>query len=1026
MKTRISNLSRLHRAAGLLVATWVSLAVSARSAEVDTPTAAQAFGRARNAVKQQPDGLYICEAEEFQVAPQTPSSAAGWQAKPYGENYYAATFANSFLSRQAFLGAPAQCEKTVATRRVKIEQAGEYLVLVRYEAAYRFETQFRVQVEQAGKIVLDRPYGAREQLKIWAFRQKLKQEVGWSWGAVENIVWEGHDALAGLQPGIAEIRLIAERQPAPAARRNIDLVMLTTDREQVEMRIEKENYLPLDGMLTQSGDVYLRVTNRGSQRLTFSGKKAMGGGNWQQHSPYWVHIRDWQAPSVEVPAGATSDWVEVGGTMDTLSDGQWFWTGNGDYRAEFGCRNADGEIASLATFTGNGALNLAADGDTRYSRRLRRQEQVLYDLLAFLKTANPAPHGRRPEQTIVYASTFTPLDDGPHAAAVEEFKQAFRLADTDAEASGGRGYIDVRSVATPKLAEYCRKLGEHSNNIAVVSLGDEIGLPSPRGAAAQGAFRDWLRARGMRPADVDPRAGNDWNRISFAIDAESREQRPGTFYWSKRYQYHFGIQSIKERTDILRRHLPRAGIGANFSPHYPQEHMFLGEVFKWVSVFRSGGMTLPWSEDYIWQVPVATPQLNHINLDLFRAANRHHPERKIIYYVMPHMPNNTPNQWRRLFFGALAHGMKIVNLFEFRPVHVAYTENHVDEPEMYGMVLKSLRELGLFEDIVQDGQVRGAEAALWFSETGDIWGDSRESWAPAKRTLYAAIRHQQIPLDVVVEEDALDGTLDQYNALYLTDAHVSAAASAKIAAWVAGGGNLFATAGAGMFDELNRPNETLRNLLGVEPLGLDTPEASRVIFTKQDLPFAKVFDEVRRVGQESTPIPVVGARQRFKPTTARVHSTFSDGSPAVVDNSVGRGTVRYCGFLPGLGYFHPAVPQRPVDRGASDDAMIHFLPTEFNAEAAALIGAPAANIEPPVRCSEPLVETTVIESPHGTVIPLVNWTQAPVRGLEVRVTIETPTARATLASGRDLEVKNSDTGRVFVLDLDVADALILR
>ena len=39
------------------------------------------------------------EAEEFQPA------GDAWRARPWGENYYAATFANSFLSRKAFLGA---------------------------------------------------------------------------------------------------------------------------------------------------------------------------------------------------------------------------------------------------------------------------------------------------------------------------------------------------------------------------------------------------------------------------------------------------------------------------------------------------------------------------------------------------------------------------------------------------------------------------------------------------------------------------------------------------------------------------------------------------------------------------------------------------------------------------------------------------------------------------------------------------------------------------------------------------------
>ncbi|HJN12947.1 MAG TPA: beta-galactosidase trimerization domain-containing protein [Pirellulaceae bacterium] len=1013
---------------------WLLTAAVSQAAETDTPSAAQALGRSRAAVSIQPDGLYICEAEEFQASP---SSATGWQAKRFGENYYAATFANSFLSRQAFLGAPEQCDQTIATINVDIRESGRYLVLVRYEAAYRFETQFRVQVEQAGKTVLDRPYGSRDQLKIWAFSQKLKKEVGWSWGAVENTVWEGHDAFANLKPGRAQIRLIAGKQPEPAARRNIDLVMLTTDTEQIQMRIEKENYLPLDGMLTQSGDVYLRVTNRGSKPLTFSGKKAIGGGNWQQHSPYWVHLRTWKTPSiVDLLPGKTSDWVEVGGTMDALADGQWFWTGNGDYEAEFGLKNAAGKIDSLGKFAGNGDLALAADGDTRYSRRLRKQDQVLYDLLDYLKMENPARHGRTPEKTIIYASTFKPLDQSKHATAVGQFKQMFALSDTNSDSARGRGYVDVRGVATPKLAEYCEKLGDNAKNIAVVSLGDEIGLPSPRGTEANDGFRAWLQARGMKPADVRPNAGNDWTKVVFDIDPMSRETQPGVFYWSKRFQYHFGIQTIKQRTDILRNHLPNAGIGANFSPHNPQEHMFLGEVFKWISVFRDSGMTLPWSEDYIWQVPVATPQLNNINLDLFRAANRHHPDRKIIYYVMPHMPNNTPNQWRRLFFGALGHGMKIVDLFEFRPVHVAYTENHVDDPAMYKMVLGSFRELGLFEDIVQDGQVRAGQTALWFSETGDIWGDSHDSFAPAKRTLYAAIRHQQIPLDIVIEQDALDGTLAQYKTLYLTDAHVSRAASAKIASWVKAGGNLFATAGAGMFDELSGPNESLRKVLGVVPKSMDAPPESRVVFTKQDLPFARVFDRATLQASptvstspepsETVAIPVVGARSRFQTDDAEVRYTFSDGSPAVARNKVGRGVTTYCGFLPGLSYYHPAVPKRPVDRGATDDAMIHFLPTEFNTHAAELIASAATNVARPVVCSNPLVETTVIESTHGAVIPLVNWTQQPIKALQVTISIRTPTAKVSLASGRSVGVQQTDSGRVLTFDLDVADVLILR
>jgi len=123
---------------------------------------------------------------------------------------------------------------------------------------------------------------------------------------VENVVWEGHDAYVDLQAGPATLTLIADRQPEPAAKRNVDLVMLTSDEAQVKTRIEKEGYLPLDGMLTQEGDVYLKVHNAANApALTLS----MANGT--EHSPYWVHIRNWKPKTIAAKPGESTDWVEA-------------------------------------------------------------------------------------------------------------------------------------------------------------------------------------------------------------------------------------------------------------------------------------------------------------------------------------------------------------------------------------------------------------------------------------------------------------------------------------------------------------------------------------------------------------------------------------------------------------------------------------------------------------------------------------------------------------------------------------------
>jgi hypothetical protein len=73
------------------------------------------------------------------------------------------------------------------------------------------------------------------------------------------------------------------------------------------------------------------------------------------------------------------------------------------------------------------------------------------------------------------------------------------------------------------------------------------------------------------------------------------------------------------------------------------------------------------------------------------------------------------------------------------------------------------------------------------------------------------------------------------------------------------------------------------------------------------------------------------------------------------------------------------------------------------------------------------VDTRIIRAKEGVLIPLVNWGGSPVKGLTVTVGVEVPTNEVSLATGNPVHVSVGEGGkRVFTLDLDVADALILR
>jgi hypothetical protein len=701
-------------------------------------------------------------------------------------------------------------------------------------------------------------------------------------------------------------------------------------------------------------------------------------------------------------------------------------TGPLNYEIEFGVPAADGHIQTIrrVSHLSHEAVDLAYRADTRYSREVRTAKEVLGDLVDYLKAQSV--HGTPPRRTLIYGETFAKRpNDGAYNALVDEFVTqiggtAFNVgsASNSSPALVARESIDFRDKPAAELRAIAAKLKAEGR-------ADKIALPAPS-ANSHEPFCAWLKERGITPSDINPAWGDDWTKVLWSPTDDAATSNPPLFYYSRLYQNHYGIAQQKALTDALKDSLPHSLIGANFSPHHA--HYYLGETFSWVSLFRERGMTMPWTEDYVWQVPVGSQQMSFISLDLLRAGIKDQPNSKIHAYVMPHWPGNTTASWRRQFYGAIGHGAKILNLFEFRPVQAAYSENHVSLPAMFQAVRQGLHELGTFEDIVQDGQVMPGVAALWFSETGDIWNNNASPFDAAKRSLYIAVRHQQLPLDMVVDADAVSGGLKPYRVLYLTDQNVSQASSKAIADWIETGGRLFATAGAGMFDEFNRPNETMRRLFGIEQQALDIG-TQPVRLEKQDLPFAKPIDQVTLTAAgHHAQIPVIDVRSRFavRPSSAggvAIAATFSDGSPAVTVRNIGKGRAIYCGFLPGLSYFKPAIPLQPVDRGTTDDSMAHFIPTNFERGASSLIGSPAVDVDRPMDCSDSLVETTLIKAKQGWLISLVNWSGRPLKGLPLKLSLPGVSgANAELASG--LPVRRD--GDRYIFDLDVADGLILR
>ena len=344
---------------------------------------------------------------------------------------------------------------------------------------------------------------------------------------------------------------------------------------------------------------------------------------------------------------------------------------------------------------------------------------------------------------------------------------------------------------------------------------------------------------------------------------------------------------------------------------------------------------------------------------------------------------------------------------------------------------------------------RYGDVGVWNSEAMDIWGPVTQpigltgqhfnTWLAAKRAMYIALQHSELAVDMVVEAD-IGPTLNSYKLIVLTDTHVTQKASAGLAAWVAAGGTLLATAGAGGFDELNKTNTILAKLLGVaSSQGTFEPDEG-IQFLKQDLINATVMGQVSFVDGNST-MPAVAVRHMFTPAaTSTVLATWSDAkaSPAALRTASGKGQALYYSFHPSFSYFLPALPVRPTDRGGLDSSYTHFIPSAFDSGVLSLIknASTAAGAVPQVSCSNHLVhgKPIVSKTGKGVAIPLVNWAGTGIESLpNLTVTVNHPAVKpgmkATLATGgrvTELQTNGGGGGVSFVIDLGIADALILR
>jgi len=1031
----------------------------------------------------------IAEAEDFKVA------SGEWRVMPYPENYYAATFAICFLSRMACLSAPAQVpegKEAIATQEVTIPYDGEFQVFARYEQPYNFSAEFTVAIEQGGKSVYRQTFGRLEDPKIWALNQHKRVPMErYGWGGTDNIVWQVRDA-AKLAAGPATLRLVAGPQleggkPCRmAAERHVDVLCLTNDTEGLEAQ-KKTNYLELDGWLVQDGDLFVRFRNpRDGLGPCIPIVQPFPGG---QHSPYYVHVRDW--PTTQVlksgrltseskylltgprsaavrpdelapvldPAqfktipdsewlqpGERSGWVPMGQVLDALNNSQWFPVAKYkdakekglDLELEFAIPGRRGRLDSLRTVRVKGLpgyyspATFEMPGNVTVNQTIRTQVEALqwlkkeigrfprrgsvpkrfaiYGLMAFSGAMQQEGEIGRLATEIALAlghNTMTPLCSA----------WAERLGVPPQRAAIAAHWYPSNLDAFRKTVEDADKKG-NLKHIKIVSYGDEIHIPPVAGN--DDAFNAWLA---QRKFDLG-------GRVSYAT---AKERENPFFYYATLFGLETGMQQYADATRWLE---DRAGkdilTGANYSPHAN----YLVTDLQWVRPFKLRAMTMPWSEDYVCQIPEFSTQVVGYLTSAFRCGAKYR-RLPIMMYVMPHWPNSLPRDFRLSFYTVVAHGATKVNYFCASPLATGATENYISTEglDMWRAVRDVTHDAGVFEDYVLDGTVRPAKVGLLLSSVDEILtGDTNFKGAihnAERKAIYYALRHAQVPVDFLTEDDVIDGLAKDYSVIYLTQQYVHSKAIKALAAWAQAGGTVVALCGGGFANEFSAPNREAEALYGAASGGIHKDEKLTQILAKQDLaPSVPIAVAKWGEGESAVSAEAIAWRQTLEPKDGKVLGTFADGKPAVVEKRHGKGRAVLFAFLPGLAYLKSGLPLMPADRGATERSSAHFLPTGMDPKLRrALVDAflPEGYVRP-VECSETLVESGVIDTEKPSprlAVPLMNYTGKPIRSLTVKVQgVPSAASVRSVERGR-LRPKFEGDVMILTMPLDVADMLLI-
>ncbi len=978
--------------------------------------------------------IVVVEAERF-----TPVETGGWRRVYQDASFASATFGGMWVSQGAVLGAPPSSENHTATHTVAIPESGQYRVWSKYQAPPYLNFQHRVEIRQNDTLVYSHEYGRSDAPRFWSFSGEHElppiAQAWWPWGIDHDAAEAPADSFADLEAGPAEIRLVSVSNTPPGDWRMIDFLVLTThlaDTYQGWSPYESASPFCLEAFAAQS--LYLRFHNTASQtarlRVTRRG----------HYTPDFSHSST-HCPADLVDPAEWSPWVNIGpfcrlvhneGLYLTLINGSAAVLTNA-FAVEFSRTPDGGDPVGAATLDSGDVMNVPMTITWNTNAWVTPSRLLAQGIIALTNTWRTANGGQKPTNILFYGEL-----TGNSSLFSNDLKHALGYNTGLPAALGG--------VARSGMFEHCYSTNDIQSNIAsklspaekdnflIVSLGDDITLGdfNFNDPDNQAAFKTWLTQQSITADD-----------LGMPVDLAylTSTGNPHLVWYSTMFSEVERFDNYKTMTQFARDAIgPHVLAGANYPARHPLS-LDHGPLSLWVDIFKHNGLSLCWTEDYLFLVP-ELPQLVSWIYATMRCAVKYH-QQPMHVYVMPHAPGQTPSVFRRNTLLAIGNGVRHINNFQVAPQE-SFTGNYVawEHTNMFQAIHESIYDTAEAEPYLVDGTVRSARVAVVMSKATEF-NESRLkvpktndlfmamcSNAPAtagqilgrkdQQMLYLALRQSGRAVDLITEDDIADGYLDHYDVVYFSGEWIDHRAISRLTDWVYEGGTFYAASGAGRFNQFGQSATNLLALLGLSGSTLRKDVA--VIRPLLELP---LLPPIGTITLDGHPLDAFGLRQEFTVTTAEVLGTWENGEPAVTRNVHGDGTAFAVGTLAGHAYMKTGLRPGGYARGGGLNL---YHPDSFSSAARRLVrlGVDTGNPPEEISCSHPLVEATVMDNPAGTLVTLVNWSNADIDALRVTVKLPAAPRRArSVALQQDLPVGYADGRATFTVSLQDADYILL-